>query len=381
MPALSPLTRRILTGLLVVGGLAFLYAIHQVLAPFLVALLLVYILNPLVDRLALARIKGLVLGRKAAVALVFAGFFAAIGIGTMTIAPHFYAEGVRISKELPELARHVETDTLLPMLETVQRTLDSYGVPIDARENVQQAVSGLLHSGEGQTASILKQGQALVKGVFSTIFSAVLVFMLTAFMLLDWPRMKRGLAGLFPAPYRDTLLALGRDVDRGLAGAIRGQLVVCLINGVLTTLGLLLLNVKFALTIGLIAGVCSLVPIFGTIISTIPAVLIAFSQGWWVALEVVLLIGVIHLIEANILNPKVLGHHSEVHPVLVILALVVGEHYAGGIGLLIAVPVAAIVRALITFLYRLLVVEPVADPGEVAVASRPEAVGAPSPAP
>ncbi|MNL33205.1 AI-2 transport protein TqsA [compost metagenome] len=205
--------------------------------------------------------------------------------------------------------------------------------------------------------------------------------MLTAFMLLDWPRMKQGLAGLVPVPYRDSLLSLGRDVDRGLAGAIRGQLFVCLINGVLTTLGLLILNVKFALTIGLIAGICSLVPIFGTIISTIPAVLIAFTQGWWVALEVVLLICVIHLIEANILNPKVLGHHSEVHPVLVILALVVGEHYAGGIGLLIAVPVAAIVRALLTFLYRLLFVEAAAASSPVHAVVAPDPIIVPDPIP
>lgn len=379
MPSLSPLTKRVLFTVLVVGGLGFLYMIHHVLAPFLLALLIVYILNPLVDWLALIRVRGVTLGRKAAVAMVFAGFFAAVGIGTVTIAPHFYAEGVRISKELPDLARHFETDTLVPLLDTVQRTFDAYGVPINARENVQEMVSGALHSGEGQTASLLKQGQAVVKGVFSTIFSAVLVFMLTAFMLLDWPRMKQGVAGLVPSPYRESVLSLGRDVDKGLAGAIRGQLFVCLINGLLTTLGLLLLNIKFALTIGLIAGVCSLVPIFGTVISTIPAVLIAFTQGWWVAVEVVLLICVIHLIEANILNPKVLGHHSEVHPVLVILALVVGEHYAGAIGLLFAVPVAAIIRALITFLYRLLVAPPAASVAVPASAGRPEELGAPNP--
>ncbi|MBO9539192.1 AI-2E family transporter [bacterium] len=376
MPSLSPLTRRILSALLIVGSLTFLYLIHHVLAPFLVALLIVYILNPLVDWLALVRIRGFVLGRKAAVALVFAGFFASVGIGALTIAPHFYAEGVRISKELPDLARHFETDTLLPLLDSVQRTLDSYGVPINARENVQETISGLLDSGGGQTASILKQGQAVVKGVFSTIFSFVLVFMLTAFMLLDWPRMKQGVANLVPAPYRDSVLSLGRDVDKGLAGAIRGQLFVCLINGVLTTLGLMVLNIKYALTIGLIAGICSLVPIFGTVISTIPAVLIAFTQGWWVAVEVVLLICVIHLIEANILNPKVLGHHSEVHPVLVILALVVGEHYAGAIGLLFAVPVAAIVRAVLTFLYRLLMAKP-----EEALPERHEELVVPNPIP
>ncbi|HEY9856883.1 MAG TPA: AI-2E family transporter, partial [Stenomitos sp.] len=172
-------------------------------------------------------------------------------------------------------------------------------------------------------------------------------------------------------------LTLGHSIDRGLSGAIRGQLLVCLINGVLTTLGLLLLHIKFALTIGIIAGFFSLIPIFGTVISTLPAVLIALTQGWWVAVEVVLLIVVIHLIETNFLNPHVLGHHSELHPVLVLFALMVGEHYAGAIGLVFAVPVAAILRALLSFVYSLVIASP--PDQEATVPAEPPLVAEPAP--
>lgn len=358
MPPLSTRTKRLVAAALVIGVLAFLYVIHHVLAPFLVALLLVYILNPLVDWLAIQRVSRWEVGRKGAVALVFAGIFAVMGLGGLLLAPHVYAEGSRLTREMPELIRDFELKVVDPLVTSAQGILDSSGVPINARANLDALYAEIMQSGEGHTANLLKKGQALVKGVFSTIFSVVLVFMATLFLLLDWHRIKANMLALFPEAYRGAASTLGQSIDRGLAGAIRGQLMVCLINGVLTTLGLMALQIKFALTIGIIAGFFSLIPIFGTVLSTIPAVLIALTQGWWVAVEVVLLICVIHLIEANFLNPNVLGHHSEIHPVLVLFALLVGEHYGGAIGLLFAVPLAAIVRALLSFAYQMIMAAP-----------------------
>lgn len=358
MPPISTRTKRLVAATLVIGVLAFLYVIHQVLAPFLVALLLVYILNPLVDWLAVRQVAHRAVGRKGAVVLVFLGFFSVVGLGGLLLAPQVYAEGTRLTREMPELIRDFEVKVVDPLVASAQGVLDSSGISFSAREHLDTLYAEVMQSGEGQTASLLKKGQMLVKGVFSTIFSVVLVFMATAFLLLDWHRIKANLLALFPEAYRGAAATLGSNIDRGLAGAIRGQLLVCLINGILTTLGLMLLQIKFAMTIGVIAGFFSLIPIFGTVLSTIPAVLIALTQGWWVALEVVLLICVIHLIEANFLNPNVLGHHSEIHPVLVLFALMVGEHYAGAIGLLFAVPMAAILRALLSFVYRMVMAEP-----------------------
>lgn len=360
---LTPRTKKIIA---VVAGLAlltFLWAIHHVLLPFLVAFLIVYLLNPVVDWLSGVRASGLrlgsreisfTLGRKGAVAIVFVGFFGLVTLASLFVIPQLYAEGARIARELPQTVHRFEAQTLPIYVDKAQSLFDSYGVPVDAERILKDSLSSFAHIGEGQTAGLVKQAQDLVKGVFSTIISVVLVFMLTLFMLLDWPNIKKKILNLVPERHRETVLAIGRDIDRGLNGAIRGQLLVCLINAVLTTLGLLILQVKYAVTIGLIAGIFSMIPIFGTVISTIPAVLIALTQSWLVALQVVGMIALIHLIEANFLNPKVLGHNAEIHPVLVIFALLIGEHYGGAVGLLFAVPVAAIVRALLTFGYRLI---------------------------
>jgi predicted PurR-regulated permease PerM len=359
---LTPRAKKIIALVAAAALLAFLWAIHHVLLPFLVAFLIVYLLNPLVDWLSEARVSrwrigraefSVALGRKGAVAIVFVGFFGFLTLGSLFVVPQLHAEGARIARELPQAIQEFETRTLPVTIDKAQGLFDSYGLPLDAERILKDSVSSFAHVSEGQTSGFVKQAQGLVKGVFDTIISVVLVFMLTLFMLLDWPRIKQQVLNLVPERHREMVMTIGRDIDRGLNGAIRGQLLVCLINGVLTTLGLLVLQVKYAVTIGLIAGLFSMIPIFGTVISTIPAVLIALTQSWWVAVQVVGMIALIHLIEANFLNPKVLGHNAEIHPILVIFALLVGEHYGGAIGLIFAVPVAAIIRALLTFGYRL----------------------------
>lgn len=361
---LTPRTKKIIALVAFAALLVFLWAIHHVLFPFLIAFLIVYLLNPVVDWLSNAsfpsfQVAGrdvtLRIGRKGAVAIVFVGFFSLVTLASLFVVPQLYAEGARIGRELPQTIQKFEAQTLPIYVEKAQRLFDAYGVPVNAERLLKESIDSVTNLGGGKTGGLVKQAQGMLKGVFDTIISVVLVFMLTLFMLLDWPKIKQRIVNLVPEPHRETVISIGRDIDRGLNGAIRGQLLVCLINGVLTTIGLMILQVKYAVTIGLIAGAFSLIPIFGTVISTIPAVLIALTQSWLVALQVVAMICIIHLIEANFLNPKVLGHNAEIHPILVIFALLIGEHYGGAIGLLFAVPVAAIVRALLTFGYRLVV--------------------------
>ncbi len=153
-----------------------------------------------------------------------------------------------------------------------------------------------------------------------------------------------------PGPYKRTFQKLGVYIDRGLAGVIRGQLMICAVNGVLTWIGLAFLGVRYAGLLGLIAGIFSLVPIFGTIISSIPIVLIAWGAGSFhkgvLALGWILLI---HFVEANFLNPKIMGSASKIHPVVVVFALLAGEHAYGIVGALLAVPTVSIIQSSFKF--------------------------------
>ncbi|HEY9854304.1 MAG TPA: AI-2E family transporter, partial [Stenomitos sp.] len=167
MPPLSLRTKRLVAGSLTVGGLAFLYVVHQVLAPFLVALLLVYILNPLVDWLSVKRIARWTIGRKGAVALVFLGFFTVLGLGGLLLGPQIYGEGARLTREMPAVIRDFEHKVLAPFIASVQGGLDRAGIRLNARENLDNVYASILHSSAGHTTTLLKQGQMVVKGIFS----------------------------------------------------------------------------------------------------------------------------------------------------------------------------------------------------------------------
>ncbi len=136
----------------------------------------------------------------------------------------------------------------------------------------------------------------------------------------------------------------------GLHGVVRGQLIICVVNGTLTGIGLLIFDVKFALTLSLLATVTSLIPIFGVFISSVPIILMAITNSFITALLILAWILLIHFIEGNILNPKIIGKSAEIHPVLVILALMAGQKAYGIFGALLAVPFFSILQAAFNFI-------------------------------
>ncbi len=192
----------------------------------------------------------------------------------------------------------------------------------------------------------LNAARAMVKAFVLT----VLVLMITAFLCIDKPRLLAFISSVPPERHRETWLRLAGYLDRGLAGVIRGQLLICLVNAILTWIGLQFLGVRYSLLLGFVAGVFSIIPIFGTILSSIPIVLIAWGTsglergaltlGW---------ILLIHFIEANFLNPKIMGSASKIHPVVVVFALIAGQNAYGITGALLAVPAASILQSCFRF--------------------------------
>jgi len=197
--------------------------------------------------------------------------------------------------------------------------------------------------GPGLGSRVTAWSQKLPVTIVGSLYELLLVLMLTAFIVTD----RRGIGAFFeslPPPHlRNGYRSLMGYVDRGLSGVIRGQLLICVVNGLLTWLGLLILGVPYATLLGFVAGVFSLIPVFGTIASSIPIVLVALAAG---GLEPALLslgwISLIHLLEANLFNPLIMGTSAEMHPVLIIFALLAGEHAFGIWGALLAVPTASL---------------------------------------
>jgi predicted PurR-regulated permease PerM len=219
--------------------------------------------------------------------------------------------------------------------------------------DLERAVDGLIedaaHSSRAGFARIIEFIQRFVVGVISAFVGLVLTLMVAAFISIDLPGLMAFFKGLFREEHHERYDELLGEMDRGLSGVVRGQLMICLVNGTLTYVGLLILNVKFALLLAVVAGVLSVIPIFGTILSTVPIVLFGLTDGLAKGLAALMWILLIHFIEANVLNPKIIGSSAHIHPVIVIFALLAGESAFGLVGALLAVPTTSILLTLFKF--------------------------------
>ena len=216
----------------------------------------------------------------------------------------------------------------------------------DLAEAFVHAVRGVTRNTQQTATTVLQTAQRLVRAVVKGVFTFFIMLMLSAYLLVT----KDEVIGFFrnfarpeKKPAFDRLLA---RIDRGLSGVVRGQLLICLVNGALSGVGFYFLDLPYWPILTLIATVMSIIPIFGAILSSVPAVLLGFRHGVGTAAMVLVWIVVIHQLEANLLNPKILGDAAHVHPVLVVFALLGGEHLFGIVGALLAVPVLSILQSM-----------------------------------
>lgn len=347
-----------------VPAVVILIAVREVLLPFVLALLLAYVIAPIVRGISSIDVGGRSLPRWGSVLVLYAGFAGVIWLSGTLFVPQVYREVARLAKDATDMLNQVDDASIAKLGYRLEGFFDQYNLPVrivtpgsdgessgvrGTREipvNLVEVTQGMIRDAKqwlrAESALVFGQLQRVVTGVIGFVFKVFLVLMLTAFIAADSSRILEFLLSVTPVSDRDRLRELLDRIDRGLSGVVRGQLTICLINGVLTLIGLLLIQVKFAFLLATIAAVFSLVPIFGSILSTIPIVLVALSGGLSAAaLALVWIVG-IHALEANLLNPKIMGDAARIHPVLVVLALVVGEHFYGIVGALLAVPIASV---------------------------------------
>ena len=189
------------------------------------------------------------------------------------------------------------------------------------------------------------------------LFHLLLILVLTPvfafYLLVDLPHLKQVADGLIPDAARPEVLVLARRMNAAVGGFFRGQLVVALIVGVLASIGLLIIGLPFWLLIGMVAGVFNMIPLIGPYIGGVPALVIALTtQEPITALWVIVVMVAVQQIDNHFISPLVMHRVVKLHPVIVMLALLLGGTLGGFFGLLVAVPTAAILKILIGHLWR-----------------------------
>jgi len=344
----SPRRRAIFYGVSAALVVATIATFRAVLVPFLLALVVAYVLSPVVDALARVRVGKVAVPRGLAVLVVYITLLAILAGAIAWGAPRLLAEAQRLARALPEIVRHLETDwgPRLSEWATAVGVGSSSGGGASPAEALNGVVTRMLSTGESHAGSLLASLQNVVKAIVSGIFTFSMTLMVSAYLLFTRDRVLAFFRGLVPQGARDGYDALVTRMDRGLSGVVRGQVVICLVNGALSAVGFALMHVPYWPVLAIVATVLSLIPIFGSILSSIPAVALALHNGFGSALGVLAWIVGIHQLEANLLNPKIMGDAAKVHPVLVIFSLLAGEHFFGAVGALLAVPCLSIVQSL-----------------------------------
>jgi len=321
--------------------IAVLYVFREILLPFVAGMALAYLLDPLADRL-----ERVGFNRMWATITILGLFTVVFGIFLILLMPVLSHQLLNFIERLPAFV-----ESLQGMFSDRLRNLISgiFGLPSDV---LRGSVGNLVGQGAKWLGTLLGSlwsgGQALLNLAALFVVTPVVAF----YILYDWDRMVAKVDSWLPRDHADTVRALAREMDQGVAGFVRGQVSVCLILGVFYAVGLSAIGLNFGLLIGLGAGLVSFIPYVGATLGLILSVGIAVVQFWpeftWIAMTLAVFV-VGQFFEGNILQPKLVGASVGLHPVWLMFALFAFGYLFGFVGLLIAVPAAAAVGVLARF--------------------------------
>ncbi|MBB4197208.1 AI-2E family transporter [Rhodoblastus sphagnicola] len=340
--------------MLVLAGLG-LYMSASVLAPFVAALILGYVLDPVADRL-----QRLGLSRLLATLVILAVFVVVLTIVIFVLAPVLGRQVVGFAESLPVYAAKLQSLITEQAAEFLQKYggdwLQKLGIDsASANESIQKSLGNFVGQGVQWFGNFLKSiwsgGQALVGIVTLTVITPVVTF----YLLLDWDEMIAVLHSLVPPRYRPAVLEIATEIDRALSGFLRGQSLVCLFLGLWYGVGLSMIGLNFGFLIGTSAGLLSFIPYVGSLTALIFSAVVAIVQGWpslGLFGEALAVVGVGQFLEGNFLTPKLVGGSVGLHPVWLIFALLAFGSLFGFAGMILAVPAAAAFGVVVRFAAR-----------------------------
>ncbi|OGY84568.1 MAG: hypothetical protein A3F54_05680 [Candidatus Kerfeldbacteria bacterium RIFCSPHIGHO2_12_FULL_48_17] len=308
---------------LIVAILIFLYSIKKVVGILFISFVLASALDPWIDKLQKKRIPR-------PIGILFT-YIIALGIVSLTI----FLLIPPISEEVKEIARNFPAyyDQIIRGYTTLSSTSEQIGL-----KTAQDSIKSLSSSLDNLTSGLFS-GLASIFGGFVTFFGVIVI---TFYMTIEEDGMKKFLRSIAPVQYQPYLIHKINEIQRKLGQWLQGQIVLGIIIGLLTYIGLLILGVKYALVLALVSAITELVPYLGPILAAIPAVFLAFAQSPLKALLVLILYIVIQQLENQVIQPKIMQKSVGLNPIAVITVMLIGAQVAGFIGLLLAVPAATI---------------------------------------
>ena len=323
-------------------GAATLYWLRGILTPIFLSYAIAYLLDPIVDRLQALRVP-----RSVGIVIVLGGGAAAAALFVAIALPGILSEVASVVSDLPAQARST--------LASVTPWLEQRGVQVP--HSTTEWIARFGDDARSLASEAIAPAGGMLKSVFAALLSAVgsaaavlIVPVLAVYLLNDFDRISEGVRELLPSRYRERVTRYAREVDFALSQFIRGQLTVMAIMALLYGAAYALLGVRLALVIGLAAGILNFIPYLGSAFALLAGLSMSLLGGWHPSqlLGVVAAYAAVQTFESFVITPRIVGKTVGLNEVWVILALFVGGVLFGFMGILLALPSAAVAKIFIT---------------------------------
>ena len=329
--------------------------ISTLFAPILIAGFLFYLLNPLVNLLMKIKVKNHQVSRTFAVAIVFLLLISIIVSALSFLIPNILNQVEQLIQNMPEyiksfqrfLTKVLQQKNLPPWIVDLTKDVDINAYTKEIEESLSGFAKNFMMSITSSIGSII----GMVTSVTVTI---VTVPFMLFYMLKDGHKLVPTVTGIFSEKQANRIGELLEKMSETISKYISGQAIECLFVGTCTAIGYGIVGVPFALLIGIFAGITNMIPYIGPYIGLLPALILALSNSVRQTILVIIVCVVVQQIDGNLIYPNVIGKSLDIHPLTIIIILLVAGNLAGLLGMLLAVPVYAVIKVIVIYIYDII---------------------------
>lgn len=310
------------------------YFLKEIFMPFVIAMIISYVLNPVVTLLNSRKVP-----RTIAVLLIYAVFITSTTVVLMNMIPMFMNQLQQLNASMPEMAMKAQS--------LVDGLNDFEFLP----ESVRQGINNSLAKMENGISLAISKSIDGIGSTINMLFIAFIIPFLAFYILKDFQLIEKTALAIVPKRQRKNIIKLLVDIDTALGHYIRGQFLVCVIVGMLAYAGYWYIDMPYPLLLASVVAVFNIIPYLGPFFGAAPAIITAST----ISLKMVMLVVIVNLacqiLEGNVISPQVVGKSLKMHPLIIIFALLVGGELAGIAGLILAVPCFAVIKVVLQHIF------------------------------
>ncbi|MBW7453574.1 AI-2E family transporter [Paenibacillus sepulcri] len=308
--------------------------LKAVLAPFLIAMIVSYVLNPIVNLLNERKVP-----RTMAVLLIYAVFCASLTVVLINAIPMFLEQLQELNQHMPDLTMRAQS--------LVNDLNNTSFLP----ESIRSGINNSLYKLEKQSSDAIFDFVNNIGAMLNVIFIAFIIPFLAFYIMKDFNVFERTVLTYVPRTHRNHAVRLIKDIDNALGSYIRGQFLVCLIVGILAYIGYWIIGMPYPLLLASVVAITNIIPYLGPFFGAAPALVMASTISMKMVLMVVIVNTACQILESNVVSPQVVGRTLHMHPLSIIFALLVGGELAGMVGMILAVPIFAALKVVVQHIF------------------------------